>query len=138
MIVLDTNVLSEPLRAAPNPAVMNWLAVNPVAIVTAISVGEVLSGVARMPDGNRKARLALAIDAAIAHADVLPYDAEAARVFGDVHSSRRLMGRPLSVEDGMIAAICISRNATLATRNVKDFVGLDLELVNPWGDDREA
>jgi predicted nucleic acid-binding protein len=138
VIVLDTNVLSEPLRAAPSPSVMNWLAANTVATVTAISVGEVLSGVARMPDGTRKARLALAIDATIARADVLPYDAAAARVFGDIHNSRRLMGRPLSVEDGMIAAICISRNATLATRNVKDFVGLELQLVNPWEDDREG
>lgn len=132
MIVLDTNVLSEPLRTAPDAAVMAWLAANPAATVTAISVGEVFSGVARMPDGNRKERLAGAIDAALEHADVLPYDDAAARVFGALQSSRRQMGRPLSVEDGMIAAICIVRNATLATRNVKDFVGLDLDLVNPW------
>lgn len=134
MIVLDTNVLSEPLRTAPNGAAMRWLAANPVATLTAISVGEVLSGVARMPEGNPKDRLAAAIDAAIEQADVLPYDAAAARVFADIHSFRRSMGRPLAVEDGMIAAICIARKATLATRNVKDFVGLDLELVNPWGD----
>lgn len=133
MIVLDTNVLSEPLRAEPSAQVLRWLAANPLAVTTAISVGEVLNGVALLPDGLRKTRLADAIHRAIQDASaVLAYDEAAARVFAEVLQARRSSGRPLATEDGMIAAICLSQGAALATRNTKDFAGLGLRLVNPW------
>ncbi len=133
MIVLDTNVLSEPLRAQPNPVVLRWLSANSTSITTAISVGEVLSGAVRLREGSRKASLLDAIHRAIEGAsEVLPYDESAARIFADLHETRRRSGRPLATEDGMIAAICLSRGAALATRNTKDFEGLGLDLVNPW------
>lgn len=133
MIVLDTNVLSEPLRARPDPVVLEWISGNPIATTTAISVGEVLSGVARLPDGSRKAALTAAVyDAIDTVTDVLAYDESAARIFARIREKRRSAGRPISAEDAMIAAICLSRGAALATRNTKDFEGLGLELLNPW------
>lgn len=133
MIVLDTNVLSEPLRSQPHPGVMDWLRKSTASTITAVSVGEILCGVARLPEGRRKASLAANIHRAIdGIAEVLPYDEAAARIYADIQEARRGIGRPLSVEDGMIAAICLARGAALATRNVKDFDGLGLELVNPW------
>jgi predicted nucleic acid-binding protein len=134
VIVLDTNVLSEPLRERPDPGVLDWLRDNPVSTITAISVGEILQGVARMAAGQRRASLAADVHRALAEvAAVLAYDDAAARIYADIQEHRRGIGRPLSIEDGMIAAICLSRGATLATRNVKDFEQLGLELVNPWG-----
>lgn len=133
MIVLDTNVLSEPLRAHPNPAVLNWLAGHPLARLTAISVGELLVGVALLPAGARRDALGAGIHRVIAEAsDVLAYDAAAAEAFAEIRVARKQSGHALSVEDGMIAAICVVHGATLATRNTKDFEGLGLSLVNPW------
>ena len=135
MIVLDTNVLSEPLRARPDPAVMRWLdhLAEEVA-VTAISVGEIVAGVGALPAGRRREDLAYAVEESFAEFAqlVLPYDERSAREFAAMHESRRLAGRPLDTVDGMIAAICRSRNLRLATRNGKDFRHLGVELIDPW------
>ena len=64
--------------------------------------------------------------------EILTYDVRAARAYAALQEKRADMGRPLSVEDGMIAAICLASGAQLATRNTKDFVGLDIDLINPW------
>lgn len=135
MIILDTNVLSEPLRARPEPAVLEWLAnVTDDVALTSVSVGEILTGVRLLPEGQRRHGLMAAIERAlIIYADqVLAYDEPAARIYATLQESRRTTGYPLSVEDGMIAAICQSRGARLATRNVKDFQGIGIELINPW------
>lgn len=135
MIILDTNVLSEPIRSRPEPAVLAWFARVPEEVaLTSVSVGELLTGVQILPPGRRRDGLRNAIDGILSeYADrVLPYDESAARVYANLRGSRRAQGRPLSVEDGMIAAICLSHGARLATRNVADFGGLGLDLVNPW------
>jgi toxin FitB len=135
VIVLDTNVLSEPLKSQPDWRVLEWLASAPGDVaVTSISVGEVLTGVRRLPTGRRREGLLAAIERTLTifAGRILPYDDAGARVYAHMQESRRLSGVPLSVEDGMIAAICSTRGAELATRNVRDFEGLGLELVNPW------
>ena len=133
MIVLDTNVLSETMRLNPERRVLNWLAQNSTAGLTAISVGEVLRGVASMPDGVRRQAFSTAVLQALDDiTEVLPYDEAAAHVFAEICQMRKRTGRPLATEDGMIAAICISRGATLATRNTKDFADLGMDLLNPW------
>lgn len=133
MIVLDTNVLSEPLRFQPDPRAMDWLRNSGPSTITAVSVGEILRRVARLPEGRRRTSLAADVHQAISGvAEVLPYDESAARIYAEIQEARRGNGRPLSVEDGMIAAICLARGIALATRNVKDFDMLGLEVVNPW------
>lgn len=135
MIVLDTNVLSEPLRSAPDPGVLAWLAeiTEPVAI-TAVSVGELLVGVGRLPEGRWKDELRQAIETTVADfsASILPYDEDAARRYAELHRIRKAAGRPLSTEDGMIAAITAANGATLATRNTRDFELLGVDLLDPW------
>lgn len=136
MIVLDTNVLSEPLRAEPDGSVLAWLEAldgRDVAI-TSVSVGELLTGIARLPQGRRRSVLHESVEALLTrYGDaVLPYDGGAARAYAGLQEQRRSAGRPLSVEDGMIAAICVRAGATLATRNVRDFASLGLDLVDPW------
>ncbi len=135
MIVLDTNVLSEPLKARPDSLVLEWMAnLSGEVAVTAISVGELLTGAGRLAPGRRRTGLLEAIEqtlTAFAEA-VLPYDGAAARAYAQMQGSRRQGGSPLRVEDGMIAAICSVQDAGLATRNIKDFDNLGLRLVDPW------
>ena len=136
MIVLDTNVLSEPLRPRPDAGVVAWLSdLEDEAAITAISVGELLTGVRALPEGRRRSGLLDAVGTTLATfaASVLAYDAGAARRCAEIRDLRRRAGRPLSVEDGMIAAICLEHGAALATRDTADFAGLGLEVVDPWG-----
>jgi len=134
MIVLDTNVLSEPMHAAPSLGVLNWLDIQPDQMaLTAISVGELLTGISQLPGGKRRDKLAQAAEEVLGRwALVLPYDTEAARAFARIRELARAEGRGISIEDGMIAAICIVHGATLATRNTSDFDFLPVPTVNPW------
>ncbi len=131
MIVLDTNLVSEPLRPHPDPAVMAWL-LQPVDVyaLAAVSVGELLPGVLMLPEGRKRSNLAAAMESLLLSFDgaVLAYDEEAARAHARVKELRRNAGRPIAV----IAAICIANGAALATRNTKDFAGLGIDVINPW------
>ncbi len=135
MIVLDTNVLLEPMRLKPDLLVTTWLAAEQHPLyTTAVSVGELLTGVRNLPAGKRRTGLLEAIETTLSvFSDrILPYDEPAARTYAEIRASRRAGGAPLSVEDGMIAAICRDHGADLATRNVKDFADLGIALLNPW------
>lgn len=139
MIVLDTNVLSELMRAAPDAAVVAWLdrASEQAFAVTAVTVAELLTGIALLADGRRKAGLYAAatgmLDAEFTGA-VLPFDAEAAGCHAEIVAMHTRAGRPISMADAQIAAICLRHGAVLATRNGKDFGGIGLTVVNPWHD----
>ncbi|MEQ8690201.1 MAG: type II toxin-antitoxin system VapC family toxin [Pseudomonadales bacterium] len=137
MIVLDTNVLSETLRPAPAPEVMAWLASqrSSALFTTTITRAELLYGVQLLPDGQRKDSFLSAIQGIFDHdlaGQVLSFDSAAADVFARFAASRKLAGRPISQFDAMIAAIAVSRGATLATRDSKDFNDCGVELINPW------
>lgn len=134
MIVVDTNVLSEAMLPEPNRAVVAWAA-SVTFTTTAITVGELRRGIARLPDGTRKRHLDTTADAVLAKLGphgVLPYDEPAARRYGDLTAVREAAGRPIGTADAQIAAICLSRGATLATRNTRDFELIGLDVVNPW------
>ncbi len=134
MIVLDTNVLSEPLRTDAEEAVLRWIAAQDDIATTAVTVAELLTGARRLPPGRGRDELLVGIERVLGAfpASVLPYDEAAARRYAEMQESRRSAGAPLSVEDGMIAAICSSRSLALATRNIKDFEGLGVRLIDPW------
>ena len=137
MIVLDTNVISELTRRAPAPSVISWLDSLTAAEVatTAITAGELLYGVARMPGGHRKAELATAVHGLLSEdfqGRVLCYDEPAAHRYAGIVTSREQRGRPIGVADAQIAAICRTIGAALATRNIDDFEDTGIELINPW------
>jgi predicted nucleic acid-binding protein len=135
VIVLDTIVLSEPLKTRPDERVLAWLgSVDDVVRVTAVTVGELLVGVRRLASGRRRDELLTVIEDTLTRfsGSVLAYDELAARRYASMQETRRLAGRPLSVEDGMIAAICAAHDGRLATRNLSDFQGLGIDLVDPW------
>ncbi len=85
-----------------------------------------------MPAGARRERLIAAIDAILTGSRILPYDERAAREYARMQEARRGDGRPLAVEDGMIAAIAAVHRAAVATRNIEDFDGLGIDVVDPW------
>ena len=137
MIVLDTNVVSEFMRAQAEPAVIGWLDRHSQDeyAVTAVTVAELLYGIARLPAGRRKSGLR---EAALQMLEeefaglVLPFDEAAAVHYAALVSQRAQAGRPISMADAQIAAICSHHGAVLATRNGKDFEGIGLTVVNPW------
>lgn len=137
MIVLDTNVLSELITARPDPEVVSWLETQPMdaLFTTAISQGEMLYGACILPAGRHRDTLLHEVEA-IFSADmagrVLPYDSDAAGIHATIAAMRRAWGRPISQPDAMIAGIVASRGAVLATRNVRDFEGCGIDVVDPW------
>lgn len=136
MIVINTNVLSELMRSTPDPAVVSWVGtVMPgEATTTAVTVAEIGHGIARLSKGKRRDRLAevfASLVDEIAH-EILPFDLAAAECFPAIARAREQSGRPIDELDGMIAAICVSRGAALATRNTRDFEDTGIDLVNPW------
>ncbi|MBB2156603.1 type II toxin-antitoxin system VapC family toxin [Gluconacetobacter diazotrophicus] len=137
MIVLDTNVLSELMRAEPDPAVMAWMSRQPVPALftTTVTQAEILYGLALLPEGRRRDTLLAAAHAMfedIFPGRILPFDAEAARAYADIAAQRRREGDPISQFDAQIAAVARSRAATLATRNTRDFGRCGIALLNPW------
>lgn len=141
MIVLDTNVISELMRAAPNRKVVSWVDSRPTGAlaVSAVTVAEVLYGISQQDDGQRKETLH-----ALAHAmfeeefrkRVLSFGAEEAKMYADLVTQRQAQGLPISMADAQIAAIALRWGGQLATRNTADFAGLGLDVINPW--DAEA
>jgi predicted nucleic acid-binding protein len=135
MIILDTNVVSELMRAVPDPSVAAWaVTADPELCVTALTVAEIRYGIARLPEGQRKQDItAAAIKLLSAFAQrIVPFDLTAATRYGDLVARREAIGRPISVFDAQIAAVCQARSATLATRNVKDFEGTGVTVIDPW------
>ncbi|NTF43731.1 type II toxin-antitoxin system VapC family toxin [Rhizobium rhizogenes] len=137
MIVLDTNVISDLLAPSPSPMVEAWLAAQPPLAIftTATTQAEILYGLRLLPPGRRRNELEAAI-LPIFEEDfagrVLPFDSEAAGAYSFIATSRRQTGKPISQFDAQIAAVVASRGATLATRNVSDFLDTGIEIVNPW------
>jgi predicted nucleic acid-binding protein len=137
LIVVDTNVLSELTRLAPAPDVVSWLdslAADEVA-TTAITAAELLYGVERLPDGQRKTELAAAVHGLLSHdfqGRVLAFDERAARRYAEIVSRRERLGRAIGVADAQIASICRAIGAALATRNTDDFEEAGIDLINPW------
>ncbi len=137
MILLDTNVISELLRPAPAPRVEAWLGAQNGSDVhlSAVSEAELRLGVALLPAGSRRAALAGAMDAILDEdfrGRILPFDSAAARAYATIVAERRSEGRPIGQFDAQIAAIARAHGATVATRNVRDFEGCGVDLIDPW------
>ncbi len=137
MIVLDTNVISELARRAPDSGVLSWLDSLNVSEVgtTAVTAAELRYGVTRLPDGHRKRELAVVIRGILTedfHGRVFPFDERASIRYADVVAGRERNGRPIGVADAQIAAICRDLGAILATRNTADFEETGVELIHPW------
>jgi predicted nucleic acid-binding protein len=137
MLMLDTNILSEIMRSEPERKVVEWIVRQPSdeLFTAAVCQAEILSGLAVMPSGRRRFDLEEAARAMFVDdfdGRVLPFDTEAAVAYAEVFAARRKAGRPSGTVDLMLAAIARVRGASVVTRNVVDFEGLGVAIVNPW------
>ena len=142
MIMLDTNVLSELMRPQPNETVVNWVDSQDKSEIgiCAITVAEILHGIARLPDSKRKVIFFDIANNMFSHVfsgRILPFDYSAAKHYAEIMALRERAGKAISMADAQIAAVCQSAgrantNPTLVTRNIKDFTNLGLFLINPW------
>jgi predicted nucleic acid-binding protein len=137
VILLDTNVLSELMKPAPEPAVIQWLdaQLDSQVFLPAITKAEIELGVALLPNGKRKDALTRLANALFDEFQdrILPFDAGVASYYAKLVATARKTGRAISVEDAQIAAITQANRLTLATRNTRDYEFIpDLLLINPW------
>jgi len=137
MFVLDTNVVSELMRGKPSAEVLNWLDRRPTRdlYVTAVTEAEIRAGIAFLPAGARRRGLADAAERtfrSLFASRILPFDSAAAGAFAEIAAARRSAGRPLAQADIQIAAVARCRGMAVATRNVADFAGSGIEVIDPW------
>ena len=137
-ILLDTNVLSELMRPKPAVEVLEWFSQQQNAryFVSAITRAEILLGIALLPAGKRRDKLATAADQMFNEdfaGQMLPFDGNCAVEYALLVAVRTRRGHSISTEDGQIAAIALSHGLSLATRNGKDFKDIEgLAVLNPW------
>lgn len=136
MILLDTNVVSELWRPTPNLAVVSWVDAQPrqTQYLCAPVIAELRFGILRLEEGARKNRLSGAADRLFQgfRGRVLNFDMTAAEQFARISSVRERHGRRLEPMDAMIAAVALVHRMTLATRNIDDFTGIGLDLIDPF------
>lgn len=137
MIVLDTNIISELVKSSPDKNVAVWFRRQAESNVylNSIVVMEQSFGAERFYQRTGSDRYIRSLERSLAvqfRERVLEFNEATSMLTGRLRAKRESAGRPISVQDAMIAAICLSHDATLATRNTKDFEGLDLKLVNPF------
>lgn len=137
MILLDTNVVSELTRPAPDPSVISWLdaQITEDVFLSAVTEAELRFGVAILPVGRRRERLTSEVENMLREdfeRRILPFDSEAARLHAVIAANRRAIGKPISFADCQLAAIARCYEAAVATRNVEDFEYCGIEVINPW------
>ncbi len=137
MIILDTNVLSELMRPEPDPNVAAWISAWSATslFTTTVTQAEILYGLKLLPSDRRRSRLEAVVSEMFATdlaGRVLPFDEAAAHAYAEIAAARRRAGRPITQFDAQIAAIARSRDAGIATRNVADFEGCGISVIDPW------
>jgi predicted nucleic acid-binding protein len=137
MILLDTNVLSELMKSTPERSVLEWLDTisSSKCFISAITKAEIELGIALLPEGKRKSSLLVAAKLMFDEFPdrCLSFNSIASSKYADIVARRTQTGRPVSVEDAQIAAIALTHNLSLATRNTRDFELIEgLTVINPW------
>ncbi|PCI83431.1 MAG: VapC toxin family PIN domain ribonuclease [Hyphomicrobiales bacterium] len=137
MIILDTNVISELMKPSPDLAVKDWVARQKAVnlAVSTITIAEIQYGILLLPQGKRRLRLQSNFEAFIDGAflgRIFAFDEASAYIFGEIAAERKKSGFNTDSVDLMIAAIAKQNRADIATRNVKDFVGCGIGVINPW------
>lgn len=137
MIFLDTNIISELMKSVPCEKVTAWIdqQVATQLFITTITIAEISYGLHVLSKGRRRSLLEAAFNNAIIETfkqRIISFDESAAHFYGELMGQRKELGRPMSIADGQIAAIARAKKATIATRNVRDFVDCGLNIINPF------
>jgi toxin FitB len=138
-LLLDTNVLTELMRSAPDASVLAWFASQKTQtkfMIASVTQAEIFLGIALLPAGKKRSSLAAMAQAMFDqdfHGLTLPFDEHCAPIYANFVSERSSAGQPITVEDAQIAAIATQHCLPLVTRNTKDFLNLPgLTVINPW------
>ena len=137
MILLDTNVVSEPMRSNPDRSVLTWLDAQSVEslYLATVSLSELLLGIASLPAGKRRSALAGALDEQIISLfaeRIVPFDIAGAEAYPEIVTRARRHGHAIAVADAQIAAIAASRRFIVATRDEAPFQAAGIAVINPW------
>ena len=137
MILLDTHVMSEPLRRAPEPRVIAWIDAQPMEtlFLSAITVAELRAGVALLPAGKRRAGLQENLEKRVLPlfaGRVLPFDLACTQAYAALMAKTRALGMAISTADGYIAAIAVTNGFAVATRDTSPFGAAGTAAINPW------
>jgi toxin FitB len=135
--LLDTNIPSELIRSRPDPNVQGWVFSQDedALFLSAITIGELRRGFILLPPGPRRTQLENWLETVLVprfHGRMLPVTYSIADRWGELDGQCQQRGTPLNMADGLIAATAFEHGLTVVTRNVKDFVGLGIALLNPW------
>ncbi|MCA3369186.1 MAG: type II toxin-antitoxin system VapC family toxin [Acetobacteraceae bacterium] len=140
MILLDTNVISEAMKPAPERAVRDWLDAQAAEtlFLSSVTIAELSFGIAALPKGRRKDNLSAALDGLLElfAARILPFDTAAAQRYGELAAKARIAGRGFPTPDGYIAAIAAALGFVVATRDASPFAAAGLKVINPWNAQR--
>jgi len=136
MIVLDTNVMSEPLKKVPAAKVMDWLdsQAAETLYISTISYAELRFGVLRLPEGKRKKELAARIERALGifRDRTLAFDVQAAEQLAQIATRTAMIGRKATAPDAYVAATAAAHGFAVATRNIRHFEPTGVTVINPW------
>ena len=136
MILLDTNVVSEAIKPAPDAAVRYWLDEQSAETLylSSVTIAELTFGIGALPEGRRKDRLTAALEGVMAMFGerILPFDTRAARRYGDLAVRARAAGRGFPTPDGYIAAIAAAHDFAVASRDAAAFEAAGLVVIDPW------
>ena len=134
--LLDTNIISELGKPEPEKSVVDFVSLLPVAWLSTITLHELEYGIALIPEGRKKQNIDKAISGLVSfYGDyIISVGEPEAHQAALMRASRELDGRTLHLADSLIAGTAKVHNLAVVTRNVKDFVDLDIEVVNPFKD----
>ncbi len=140
MVLIDTNIVSEIMFRSPSTNVVNWLNNQDTLslLISTISIAEINYGLNIMPDGKRKNVLTERFNYFVSKAfeqRIISFNESAAIQYANIMSHRKIIGRPMSVPDGQIAAVALSNELAIATRNTRDFYDCGIIVVNPFDDE---
>ena len=137
MILLDTNVVSEPLRSSPEARVIDWIDAQMLETLylSAITVAELRAGVALLPSGKLRTGLHKSLEKRVLplfNGRVLPFDLACTQAYAILMAKARKAGLAISASDGYIAAIAVANGFMVATRDTGPFRAAGVEVINPW------
>jgi len=137
MILLDTNLISEPWKPNPDPRVVAWIDAQAVEtlFLSAVTVAELRFGIAAMPSGKRRKVLDERLEGdllTVFVGRVLPFDLDASRAYAELMSKAKIAGQAINMADGYIAAIAAARGLSVASRDVAPFHAAGVPIINPW------
>ena len=137
MILVDTNVVSEPWKPMPNERVLAWIDAQAIETLylSAITVAELRFGIAAMPEGRKRTILHHRLEREVLplfQGRVLPFDLEASRAYAVLMAQAKVTGEAIGKADGYIAATSVARGFTVATRDSSPFEAAGLTVINPW------